>query len=389
MKVTREQALAFRLSRHHLHERTPSAEEAAFVGLQDTPPGSAATAFAARTDAPQEALDALALVPSLRGAPLAVPPADQAIFTTAIDPPDEEAARSIMGNAWKDLDALTAMEALDAASAAVADALRDGPLVKDDFHQALRERVPEDLLWWCRGCGSHHVHPSLWRATGVRGVLAIVGREGRSPLFGAPPPAPAVDDPGAELARRFLRAYAPSRPFLLAGWLGIPTKYATKLWERAGELAEVDLEGQKAWVLADDAKALAAPPAIAGVRLLPSLDPMAGSKDREVLVGDEAARKRIWAMLGGAGMVLADGEVAGLWRPAKKGKRLVVTVEPLGRSLKRHGDALAAEAERLAAVPRRRARRDRLGMTRLSPAPAPPATRSGPGGADRRRPARA
>jgi hypothetical protein len=348
VKVTREQALAFRLARHHLHERTASAEEAAYVGLQDTPPGSAATAFAARTDAPQEDLDRLALVTSLRGAPMAIPPADRAVFTTAIDPPDEEAARSIMGNAWKELEEHTAMEALDAASAAVADALRDGPLVKDDFHQALRERVPEDLLWWCRNCGSHHVHPSLWRATGVRGVLAVVGRDGRSPVFGAPPPAPAVEDPGAELARRFLRAYGPARPFLLAGFAGIPTKYAKRLWERAGDLAEVDLDGQKAWVLADDVGALADPPPVRGVRLLPSLDPLSGGKDREVLVPDSDVRKRIWAMLGGAGMVLADGDVAGLWRPAKKGKRLVVTVEPLARSLKGHADALAAEAERLA-----------------------------------------
>jgi hypothetical protein len=348
MNVTREQALAFRLSRHHLHERTASAEEAAYVGLQDTPPGSAGAALAARSSAPREALDELALIPSLRGAPMAVAPADQAIFTAAIDPPDETAARSIMGNAWRELETMTAMEALDAASDAVADALREGPLVKDDFPQALRERVPKELLWWCRGCGSHHVHPSLWRATGVRGVLAIVGRDGRSPVFGTPPPAPPVEDPGAELARRFLRAYGPTRPFLLAGYAGIPTKYATALWKRAGELAEVELDGQKAWVLADDAEALADPPAITGVRLLPSLDPLAGSKDRELLVPDEAARKRIWAMIGGAGMVLADGEVAGMWRPAKKGKRLVVTVEPLAPALERHGDALAAEAERLA-----------------------------------------
>ena len=30
---------------------------------------------------------------------------------------------------------------------------------------------------------SHHVHPSLWRATGIRGVLAIVGREGRTAAY--------------------------------------------------------------------------------------------------------------------------------------------------------------------------------------------------------------
>ena len=82
---------------------------------------------------------------------------------------------------------MSALEALDRVSDAVRDSLRAGPLARDDFHQALRERLPGELLWWCKGCQSHHVHPSLWRATGIRGVLAIVGREGRSAVFGAPP----------------------------------------------------------------------------------------------------------------------------------------------------------------------------------------------------------
>ncbi len=156
------------------------------------------------------------------------------------------------------------MEALDRVSDAVGDSLRDGPLARDDFHQALRERLPGELLWWCKGCDSHHVHPSLWRATGIRGVLAIVGREGRSAVFGLPPEAPAVDDPGAELARRFLRAYGPARPKLLADWAGLATSHAAALWDRAGELVAVDLDGTKAHALAGDRDALAAgsPPTI-------------------------------------------------------------------------------------------------------------------------------
>jgi hypothetical protein len=338
-----EQALAFRLARHHLAERA-TALEAAVVGLQDTPPGAAGTAFAARADGGPEAFEALLIVPSLRGAPMAIDPADQALFTEGIAPPDEDAAKAVVGNAWKPLEQHTAMEALDVASEAVHDALADGPLVKTEFHRAITERVPEDLRWWCRGCGEHHVHPSLWRATGIRGVLAVVGRDGRSPVYGAPPEAPRVEDPGAELARRFLRHYAPTRPKLLAEWAGINTAHATQLWERAGDLAEVELDGKKAWALADDLDALASPPPAPGVRLLPSLDPLSGSKDRELLAPDPAMRKEIWKMLGGAGMVLAGGALAGTWRPAKQGKRLVVTVDAPGVA----EDALVAEAERLA-----------------------------------------
>jgi hypothetical protein len=195
------------------------------------------------------------------------------------------------------------------------------------------------------------VHPSLWRATGIRGVLAIVGREGRSAVFGAPPAAEPLDDPGAALARRFLSAYGPARPKLLADWAGIATSHAGALWERAGELTQVDLEGRKAWVLAEDEAALAGRagiPSAEGARLLPNLDPLGAGRDRELLVPDAAARKRIWTVLGGPGMVLVDGEVAGLWRPAKKGRRLVVGIEPLRTLTGAARDALAAEAERLA-----------------------------------------
>ena len=348
--VTRRQALAFRLARHHLAERlgADGTRSAAVVGLQDTPPGTAALALAARADVAPEALEELVLVPSVRGAPLAVAEEDLAVFTSGLEPPDEAAARALIGNAWKSLEGVTALEALDRVSEAVRDSLRDGPRPRDDFHQALRERLPGQLLRWCKGCGSHHVHPSLWRATGIRGVLAIVGREGRSAVFGAPPAAPAVEDPGAELARRFLRAYGPARPKLLADWAGLAGSHAETLWERAGALAPVDLDGTPAWALAEDVPALLAAPEVEGVRLLANLDPLNAGRDRELLVPDPAVRRRIFTAIGGPGTVLVDGAVAGLWRAAKRGRTLSVTVEPLGRLTAPAERALAAEAERIA-----------------------------------------
>ena len=350
VSVTRRQALAFRLARHHLAERLSpdAANAAAVVGLQDTPPGTAAISLAARADAAPDALDGLVIVPSIRGAPLAVAPEDLAIFTAGLEPPDEDAARVLIGNAWRSLGDITALEALDRVGEAVRDSLREGPRPRDDFHEALRERLPAELLWWCRGCNSHHVHPSLWRATGIRGVLAIVGREGRSAIFGAPPQAPAIADPGARLARRFLRAYAPARPKLFAEWAGLAPSHARALWERAGDLARLDLDGAKAWALAEDVDALVAEREVHGVRLLANLDPLNAGRDRELLVPDPAVRKRIWTAMGGPGIVLVDGDVAALWRGAKKGRKLVVTVEPLGRLAAATQEQLAAEAARLA-----------------------------------------
>ena len=348
--MTSSQVFAFRVARHHLAERLPPRDvaDAAVVGLQDTPPGTAGLALAARADVPPEALDELVLVPSIRGAPMAVAEKDLAVFTAGLEPPDVAAAKAVIGNAWKFLDGITAMEALDRVSAAVHDSLSDGPLARDDFHQALRERLPAELLWWCRGCRSHHVHPSLWRATGIRGVLAIVGREGRSAVFGLPPKARKLKDPGAELSRRFLQAYGPARPKLLADWAGLATSHANALWQRAGELVEVDVEGTRAWTLAEDEGALVSGAEVHGVRLLANRDPLNAARDRELLVTDPDVRKRIWTSLGGPGTVLVDGKVAGLWRPVKKGEKLVVTVEPIGRLRAATKDGLTSEAERIA-----------------------------------------
>lgn len=350
VRVTRRQALAFRLARHHLTERLGprGAQAAAVVGLQDTPPGTAALALAARADVAPEALDELVLVPSVRGAPLAVATEDLPVFTAGLEPPDEEAAKTLVGNAWKALDGVTAMEALDRVSDAVHESLRDGPRPRDDFHQALRERLPSELLWWCEGCGSHHVHPSLWRATGIRGVLAIVGREGRSAVFGLPPKVHPLKDPGAELAHRFLRVYGPARPKLLADWAGLARSHADALWERAGQLVRVDLDGTRAWALAEDEPALSDDPRAEGVRLLPNLDPLNAARDRELLAPDPTMRKRIWRAIGGPGTVLISGEIAALWRPTKEGRKLLVTVEPLRRLTTSAKVELAAEAERIA-----------------------------------------
>ena len=140
LRVTRKQAVAFRLAGHHLTKRLSRArvKDAAFVGLQDTPPGAAGLALAARAAVDPAALEELVLAYSVRGAPLAIAPEDLPVFTAALDPPDEEAAKAVIGNAWKTLDGITAMEALDRVSEAVHDSLRDGPLPRDDFHQALR-----------------------------------------------------------------------------------------------------------------------------------------------------------------------------------------------------------------------------------------------------------
>jgi hypothetical protein len=323
--LTRRQVIDFRLVRHGLVKRLgpDGAQAAAVVGLQDAPPGTAALALAARADVAPEALDELVLAPSIRGAPLAVAERDLGVFTAGSNRRTRKRPRRWVGNAWRSLDGIGAMEALDRISETVYESLRDGPRARDDFHQALRERLPDELLWWCKGCGSHHVHPSLWRATVIRGVLAIVGREGRSAVFGLPPKAGTLKDAGAELARRFVRAYGPARRKLLADWAGLTTSHATALWERAKRSPSA---------CACFRTSIRSTPAVTATCSCPT-PPCASDSGRRSA---------------GPGTVLVAGEVAGLWRPAKKGRKRLITVEPLGKLTSAATDELAGEIERLA-----------------------------------------
>ena len=119
MRVTREQVIGFRLARHHLAERlgADGAPAAAVVGLQDTPPGTAGLALAARADVAPAALDALILVPASAALPWPWPSG-----TSPSSPPARAArrgaAKAVIGNAWKSLDGISAIDALDRVSEA-------------------------------------------------------------------------------------------------------------------------------------------------------------------------------------------------------------------------------------------------------------------------------
>ena len=193
------------------------------------------------------------------------------------------------------------------------------------------------------------MHPSLWRATGIRGVLAVAERRGRVTVFGAPPEMRGAEQAPAELTRRFLHAYGPATQADLAAWAGIAPSHARALLDAvAGEVEEVELGGRGALMLTADATALASPPAASGVRLLPPFDPYLDQRDRATLWPDPAVRKRARSGIGAPGVLLVDGDVAGLWRPEKKGKRLVVNVEPLSKSARRAAKTIEAEAAVLA-----------------------------------------
>src|SRR5579864_3623243 len=101
LRIAREQALAFRLSSHHLDQRQPLAAlhaVAAACGVRNSPPGSAALALHARLTgftpgALARALDedrTLVEVLGMRISPHLVPIPDMAVFTIGSLPATEE-----------------------------------------------------------------------------------------------------------------------------------------------------------------------------------------------------------------------------------------------------------------------------------------------------------
>lgn len=328
-EVEREQALAFRVAGHHLHERTDPLTAIAACGIQEYPPGWAAIALHARTDGEPDPADVV-LVNAMRGSPYLVPRADMAVFTTALVPGDDDGFAALIGPATAKEVAeagFTPRGALELVAEAARDALSDGPLGRDDFHQALRERLPDGLLPWCRGCQSHHVRPGLWRALGPFGVTEMSAKaEWR--LTGRPGTDPR--EAGKELVRRFLRCYGPATHTHLAQWAQTAPAHTKALFAAvADELEPVRLSGQRRWVLAADLDRLESPPPARGVRLLGGYDPWVSQPDR-LLAPDADVRKRLFPPVGRPGVVLADGRLAGLWRARKQGERLDVTVEWLG-----------------------------------------------------------
>jgi hypothetical protein len=313
-------ALAHRVAAQGLATRSASTLEVLRSWtVQDSPPGAAATAIAARAgvvelDELLRERTAVALYNARTAT--AILPADEApAFATALLPAGDAALKALLGQA---LPGRTEgfEEPVALAVDAISDALDGRSLSRDDLHEELRRRLPGELLPWCEGCGSHHARRGLLVMAGLHGRLCIAGRGGRQPAFARadqwigwePPPR---ERARAELVRRFRRAYPAATRQVFAAWAGIGTQHARELWATAGEEPQPP------------------PPELVarGVRLLGPGDPLLLARDREVLAPDPGLRARLFRATGAPGVVLCDGRPAALWRAKKARTTLTVTVD--------------------------------------------------------------
>ncbi len=360
LKITRRQALAFRLDSHHLAERLePGSLSAAAgaCGLQNTPPGAAALALHARLNNLEaqdvtQALEqdkSLLQAWSLRASPYIFPLDDWTFFTLGLLPEDEDSTRFFIYAVEAALakTGVSAMQVVDWVAVALLDALDGQALTKDALGVDLARRTAAHLSaaqrlawdspsWYAAGqsLGESVVRFAL-PIMALKGLCCHGERRGeqayivRCDQWINHPPKPSDRlQAQAGLVRRYLHCFGPSTPRHFGEWAGISPNQAAQAWGRIeSELAAVDFEGHQAWLLERDLERMASPRQAEGVRFLPPHDPYKALRDRATLIPDRTLQKTLWKAIGNPGVLLVDGQAAAAWRPSKKGKRLKLAVD--------------------------------------------------------------
>lgn len=157
-----------------------------------------------------------------------------------------------------------------------------------------------------------------------------------------------------EVLRRYLAAYGPATHQDFARWFWLKPVEARRVMESlAAELEEVEVDGQRAWMLASDMD-LHWRSGEGSVLLLPQYDCyVLGAVPRDRVV-PEASRKRIAGhgrgrFEGAVGLpvLLVDGVVAGMWERHTRSKRTELKVESFVPITPAQREQLDAEAARV------------------------------------------
>ncbi len=356
MDVTRAAAVASRIAAQGLGRVDDDGAAAVLaLGLQHLGP-AAAVALAARLPGPPvlPAARGLGLAWTHRGAPHWHVPGSLRGWADALRPlsDDDAAARLNWSAPEVERIGIAPLAAIDRVAAALDDVVRE-PMTKGEVSGAVSAVLPRALQYDCVPCAATHVYDQVLRlGAGPAGIG--LDPSGRSTRLTPPPPGwvrpsgPGSPEAAARLVTAAVRVLGPVTTADLAAWVGTGTSALRPAVDAAGgELAEVRVEGRRAWVAADRLALLADPPPPPRLRLLPPFDPLLAGRDRALLVPETERRRTLWPPLGHPGAVLADGEVVGTWRPRASGTKLTLTVTAfVGGSW----PGLDDEAERVAAA---------------------------------------
>lgn len=365
LAVDREQVRAFRIAAQELHRPHGDLAKLAVLrlGVQDAQQVSARLAIEARLDHDPGALAAESFADTLtaagvtlawshRGAPHLHHAAELPAVAASMVPLNDADGLARLSWQRKDvaLAGMPAVESLRTAAAAMREAV-DATMTKGAASERVTKLLPEGLTRWCRGCQATHIHEQLMRLVTLRAGIRL--EPDVSPATLTPVDGVRTDDPDpaacAEVVSRYLRMHGPAAAAEAAGFIGTTKTVAAGIWPV--DLAEVEVDGKRAYLDPADLDALANPPEPDFVRLLPPSDPLLQARDRLTLVPDKANHKAIWRIIGNPGVVLADGEIVATWRAKAKGrKRVDITVSPLWTMRPTTRSDVEAEAARVAAT---------------------------------------
>lgn len=145
-------------------------------------------------------------------------------------------------------------------------------------------------------------------------------------------PRTSVADPNAELARRYVSAYAPTTPEDYGAWSGLPIADARSAFESiSSELTPVDVDGKPNWIpiarapLSGETTHSVRPI----VKMLGAFDPyLLGYRTRDLGVGPDLLQR----VHPGGGIIrptiLLDGRAVATWTRKRDGRKLTITVHP-------------------------------------------------------------
>jgi hypothetical protein len=328
----RAQVMAFRVAAQGLAKRgkaRPGDLDVLDLGVQEYMPGSLQVALAARTAAGFDD-DRLIMVWAARGAPHLHRRRDLPALVRQLWPlTDADAAARIKSGQMPDAGRL-GIEAFRVTAAAFREVLTRS-MARGEVSTQVSKRVPKELTYECRSCKARHIGGNIWQVAGLAGGVEVESRGREATLGPIPdaPPIPSSNDGIADLIATYLRFLGPATPAEIAKYVGTTTAEIKQVWP--DDLAEVQVDGKKAWLPASTVKHFESPPDPAGVRLLPGMDPLLQARDRDVLVPGRDRQKEVWRILGNPGVVLADGEIVGVWRAKLVArKRVDLTVTPFG-----------------------------------------------------------
>jgi hypothetical protein len=355
------QVLAWRMRRHHLIERAPRGRmldvAARIGGLHAQVMSSAELTLHARVEGLERDAVAAALwedrslvkLWAMRGTLHLLPAAELDTWLGALGTYDH-----YLKPVWLRAFDIT-REQLEELVDAIGAALDGDPLTREELGAAVaRVTDSPELEEKVQGSWGPYLKPASFR-----GRLCFAPNDGQRVRFTQPDAwlgrAIETGDPEEarrEVTRRHLGAFGPAAREDLARWWGVQPAQGGRMLEALGdEVVAVDVEGTAGWMLREHAEEAAAAEPVKVARLLPGFDMwvIGASRDAAALL-DPAEKKRVYRNQGWISpVVLVNGRMDGVWKHERKGRRLVVTVEPFGKLPKWARSEVEVEAERVAA----------------------------------------